>query len=135
MGSDLLEFFERASADDYDSPHDPKFLRSMGLIVPKNSGVQMVWKDINLTQFLAKNIHWKFVPYAVAMAKADEYGIVSITSENGAGVKAFNTNESNRFTQVETNPYKRQTDGITIFMEKTNSRVMNNDTRANQMQA
>jgi len=91
VGSDLLEFFERASADDYDSPHDPKFLRSMGLIVPKNSGVQIVWKDINLTQFLAKNIHWKFVPYAVAMAKADEYGMVSITSENGAGVKAFNT--------------------------------------------
>lgn len=110
MSSDLLQFFERASAEDFDSPHDPRYLRSMGLIVPKNSGVQLVWKDINLTQFLAKNVHWKFVPYALAMAKADEYGMVSITSENGGGIKAFNTE---RVEQVYTgrNQSLQKTDG------------------------
>ena len=91
MPSDILQFFERASAENPEQPHDPKYMRAMGLIVPKNSGIQTVYTKIHLTMNMAKNMHWKFRQYAVKMAKAREYGLVAITSENGGGIKSFNT--------------------------------------------
>ena len=88
---DVLTFFERASSESPLTPHDPKFLRAMGLIVPKNSGIQTVYKNILLSINFARYQHWRFRPYAHDLAKAREYGLVAITSEQGGGIRTFNT--------------------------------------------
>ncbi|KER05898.1 hypothetical protein AAA799E16_01398 [Marine Group I thaumarchaeote SCGC AAA799-E16] len=88
--SDVLEFLEKSSTGKNDV-FDSVYLRSMSGNLPKNSGVQTVYPSILNTQFLAKNMHWKFVPYALEMAKNNEYGVFSISSENGNGIKSINT--------------------------------------------
>ena len=71
------------------------------MIVPKNSGIQTVNMNVHLTQHMAQNIHWKFVPHALAMAKANEYGMVSITSENGGGLKMLNTSRNEQLMTMK----------------------------------
>lgn len=99
MSSDVRQLYERASTGIRDSNYDANYLKSLSMIVPKNSGIQNVNMNIHLTQHLAQYLHWKFVPHALAMAKASEYGMVSITSEGGGGLKMLNTS---RHEQVMT---------------------------------
>jgi hypothetical protein len=89
--SDILEFFEKASLDDYGQKTDGIFLRSMSGSVPTNSGIQSVFPNIQLSKLLASQLHWKFRPIATSMAKSSEYGISALSSENGFGVKSLNT--------------------------------------------
>ncbi len=89
--SDILEFFESASKDSQGEQIDPIYLRSMSGNVQTNSGIQTVFPNMLNCKMLAQLIHWKFQPYAVEMAKNNEYGIFALSSESGNGVKSFNT--------------------------------------------
>jgi hypothetical protein len=61
------------------------------MVLPKNSGIQVTYTDYHLGMIQASNQHWKFRQQAIAMTKPSEYGIASISSENGAALKQFNT--------------------------------------------
>ena len=107
--SDILEFFEKASLDDYGQKTDGIFLRSMSGSVPTNSGIQSVFPNIQLSKLLAANMHWKFRPTAMAMAKSSEYGISALSSENGFGVKSLNTiRQEQHFSSKNTGSQKVQ---------------------------
>lgn len=101
MSSDVRQLYERASTGIRGSDYDGNYLKSLSMIVPKNSGIQTVNMNVHLTQHLAQHIHWKFVPHALAMAKANEYGMVSITSENGGGLKMLNTSRSEQLMTMK----------------------------------
>lgn len=89
--SDILEFFEKASLDSYGKNIDSTYLRSMSGNVQTNSGIQTVFPNMLNCKMLAQLMHWKFQPYAVEMAKNNEYGIFALSSESGNGLKSLNT--------------------------------------------
>lgn len=62
-----------------------------GLIVPKNSGIQNVWADMMHTLGRARRFKPPLREYAIDMAMADVEGCASISSENGAMIREFNT--------------------------------------------
>jgi hypothetical protein len=102
---DLLEFFEKASAENTGSPYDPKYLRAMSFFVPLNSGIQNVYKDIHITQHFSRFQHWRFRPHSMPLAKCQEYGVASIGSEDGRGVKSLQTTrQENIFTGKNIGP-------------------------------
>lgn len=89
--SDILEFFEKASLDNYGKNVDSTYLRSMSGNVQTNSGIQTVFPNMLNCKMLAQLMHWKFRPYANEMAKNNEYGIFALSSESGNGIKSLNT--------------------------------------------
>ena len=91
MSGDIFKLFEQSSFDGNSQLVDSTYFRSLSGFVPKDSGIQNVFPSIQMTKMLAENFHWKFVPYALKMAKAMEYGISSLSSEGGSGVKSLNT--------------------------------------------
>jgi len=91
LSSDILPFYEWCAADMSGQAYDPKYFRAIGMVLPKNSGIQTTYTDYHLGMIQASNQHWKFRKYAIPMTKASEYGIASISSEGGAAVKQFNT--------------------------------------------
>ena len=99
MSSDIRALYERASTGISGPDADGDYLKSLSLIVPKNSGIQNVWSRIQTTKHLAKHFHWKFANHALSLVLAREKGIVAITSENGGGLKMINTS---RHEQVMT---------------------------------
>ncbi|KER05899.1 hypothetical protein AAA799E16_01399 [Marine Group I thaumarchaeote SCGC AAA799-E16] len=96
--SDILEFLENASTTQKAKDIDSVFFRSMSGYLPKNSGIQNVWTKTQVSQSLAKNMHWKFAKQAIALVKAREYGIASISSENGNALKSMNTQRFEQHT-------------------------------------
>ena len=100
MSTELISFFEKASAPDNMSGYDPNYFRAIGMIVPKNSGIQVINKDYHLTMHYAKNMHWRFMAQAIAMTKPDEYGMAAISSEGGAGIKAMQTQRQEQILQA-----------------------------------
>lgn len=101
MSSDVRQLYERASTGIRGSDYDGNYLKSLSMIVPKNSGIQTVNMNVHLTQHIAQYLHWKFVPHAVAFGKATEYGMVSITSENGGGLKMLNTSRNEQLMTMK----------------------------------
>lgn len=91
MSSDILPFYEKAaSKEDYENI-DRKYFRSIGMILPKNSGIQVTYADFHLVMIQANNQHWAFRRYAIPMVEASEYGIAALSSEGGQAVRQFNT--------------------------------------------
>jgi len=95
--SDILEFLENASST-RKREIDSVFFRSMSGHLPKNSGIQNIWTKTQVSQALAKNMHWKFSKHAIELVKAREYGIASISSENGNAIKSMNTQRFEQHT-------------------------------------
>ena len=67
MSSDVRQLYERASTGIRGSDYDGNYLKSLSMIVPKNSGIQTVNMNVHLTLHMAQHIHWKFVPHALDM--------------------------------------------------------------------
>lgn len=99
MSSDIRALYERASTGRVGPDADGDYLKSLSLIIPKNSGIQNVWSRILNTKHLSNHFHWKFARHALALVSSREKGVVSITSENGGGLKMMNTS---RHEQVMT---------------------------------
>ena len=99
MSSDIRALYERASTGIIGPDADGDYLKALSLIIPKNSGIQNVWSPISTTKHLAKHFHWKFSKHALALINSREKGVVSISSENGGGLKMINTS---RHEQVMT---------------------------------
>tara|TARA_Y100000590_G_scaffold466524_1_gene642244 strand:+ start:7287 stop:7655 length:369 start_codon:yes stop_codon:yes gene_type:complete len=102
MSSELISFFEKASAEEA-LTHDPKYFRAMAGIVPKNSGIQNIYKDYHHSMLVASNMHWKWRNDAIKMIKAVEYGIAAIASEGGAGLKSITTTRQEMVMQSQNN--------------------------------
>lgn len=98
MSSDVTTFFEKASAEQ-SNVYDPKYFRALAGIVPKNSGIQNIYKDYHQDVILASNMHWKWRGDAMAMVKSYEYGITAISSEGGAAIKTLTTTRQEMIMQ------------------------------------
>ena len=66
---------------------------------PKDSGIQNLYKDYHQDRLIASNMHWKWRADAMTLVKSYEYGIVSIASEQGAGIKSINTQRQEMIMQ------------------------------------
>lgn len=100
MSSELTSFFEKASVEE-SSGYDSKYFRAMAGIVPKNSGIQNIYKDYHLSMLVASNMHWRWRNDAMKMIKAVEYGITAIASEGGAGIKTLTTTRQEMVMQQQ----------------------------------
>lgn len=96
MSSDILPFYERCASKDGQSV-DSEYFRAIGMILPKNSGIQIVYSDYHQVVIQANNQHWRFRQYALPMVEAAALGITALSSEDGAAVRQFNT-----FRQIQT---------------------------------
>ena len=83
-GSGFFEATLEACTDPVTGKIDPDLLAARLMIVPRNSGVQNVSADINHTKARARRFKPPFRGHALEMAKADNVGMVSISSEQGA---------------------------------------------------
>ena len=100
MSSDVLKFYEKASAGAEHS-YDPNYFRALGGVVPKNSGIQNIYKDYHQDMLLAQNMHWKWRGDAIKLVKAIEYGIAALSSEGGSGIKTFTTSRQEMIMQQQ----------------------------------
>lgn len=73
---------------------DPSLLEPLGLIVQKNTGVQIVYSGIEYSLARAKRFKPPFREYAIEMVMSDKKGMRSISSEGGAYLKEFGTTRS-----------------------------------------
>lgn len=93
-GSGFYEASLLAATDPITGKVDYELLAAKLWIVPRNSGVQTVSADISHTHTVAKRFKPPFRSLALEMARADKIGITSISSENGAYAREFNTTRS-----------------------------------------
>ena len=98
--SEVATFYEKASAE-YATAYDPYYFRALAGIVPKDSGIQNLYKDYHQDRLIASNMHWKWRADAMTLVKSYEYGIVSIASEQGAGIKSINTQRQEMIMQQQ----------------------------------
>lgn len=70
---------------------DSLIILAKSLIVQKDSNVQLVFSGIMHTLSRAKRFKSPFKEKAIEMAMNDLYGLVSISSEQGAYTREFNT--------------------------------------------
>jgi hypothetical protein len=89
--SDLFEWLIEGSMDPVTKQLNSRLVLPRGLIVPKNSGIQNVWANMMHTLGRARRFKPPFREYAIDMAMADVEGCASISSENGAMIREFNT--------------------------------------------
>lgn len=73
---------------------DPSLLEPLGLIVQKNTGVQIVYSSIEYSLARAKRFKPPFREYAIEMVMSDKKGMRSISSEGGAYIREFGTTRS-----------------------------------------
>lgn len=90
-GSGFFEATIEAATDPITGKVDNKLLASKLLIVPRNSGIQVVNSDITHSESIARRFKFPFRKFAMEMARADEIGMTSISSEQGAYAHEFNT--------------------------------------------
>lgn len=90
-GSGFFEATIEAATDPITGKVDNDLLASKLLIVPKNSGIQVVSSDITHAESIAKRFKFPFRKFAMEMARADKIGMTSISSEQGAYAHEFNT--------------------------------------------
>lgn len=93
-GSGFFEATLQACTDPLTGRIDNELLEARLIIVPRNSGVQNVTADIQHAMARARRFPPPFRNYAMAMARADKIGMVSISSEQGAYAREFNTTRS-----------------------------------------
>lgn len=90
-GSGFFEATIEAATDPITGKIDNDLLASKLLIVPRNSGIQVVSADITHAESIAKRFKFPFRKFAMDMARADKIGMTSISSEQGAYAHEFNT--------------------------------------------
>lgn len=90
-GSGFFEATIEAATDPITGKVDNDLLASKLLIVPRNSGIQVVSSDITHAESIAKRFKFPFRKFAMEMARADKIGMTSISSEQGAYAHEFNT--------------------------------------------
>jgi hypothetical protein len=100
LSSDVTTFYEKASAEESNG-YDPKYFRALAGIVPKNSGIQIIYKDYHQDVLIASNMHWKWRDDAMALVKSYEYGITAISSEGGAAIKTLTTTRQEMIMQQQ----------------------------------
>jgi len=83
-----------AATDKETGKLDNDLLAAKLLIVPRNSGVQVVSADISHAESIARRFKFPFRKFAMEMARADKIGMTSISSEQGAYAREFNTARS-----------------------------------------
>ena len=90
-GSDLLEITLEGARDPITGKLNQLLILPRTLIVPKNSGIQVVYADIIHALERAKRFKPPFRELAINIALADLQGMIAISSELGAYIKEFNT--------------------------------------------
>lgn len=90
-GSGFFEATIEAATDPITGKVDNDLLASKLLIVPRNSGVQVVSSEISHAESIAKRFKFPFRKFAMDMARSDKIGMTSISSEMGAYAHEFNT--------------------------------------------
>ena len=93
-GSDLFEITVEGAINPLTGTLDSTLILPRTLIVPRNSGIQIVYSDTIHSLESAKRFKPPFREYAIAMALADLQGLIAISSEVGAFVREFNTQRS-----------------------------------------
>lgn len=91
MGSDLFEITIEGARDPLTQKLNQRLLLPRTLIAPKNSNIQMVYSDIMHSLERAKRFKPPFREMAIEMVYSDLEGMISISSEQGAFVREFNT--------------------------------------------
>lgn len=89
--SDLFSFTLESSRNPITDAIDPDLLFVKSLIVPGNSGIQIIWSKIKHAMNRAKRFKEPFRSYAIDMVMAYIEGVASISSEHGSYVKEFAT--------------------------------------------
>lgn len=91
MGTDLFELAIEGARDPHTQRLNQKLILPRTLIAPKDSGIQMVYSDIMHSIERARRFKPPFREYAIEIAEKDLEGLISISSEQGAFVREFNT--------------------------------------------
>jgi hypothetical protein len=91
MPTDLFELTLEGARHPVTGKIDSHLILPRTLIVPKNSNIQVVYSDIIHSLERAKRFKPPFREYAIRMALADLEGMISISSEQGAFIREFNT--------------------------------------------
>lgn len=68
-----------------------RFILPRTLIVPKNSGIQVVYSNLSHSLARAQRFKEPFRTEAIKAVMADYEGLISISSEGGANLREFNT--------------------------------------------
>lgn len=100
MSSEITTFFEKASSET-GAGYDPAYFRALGGILPKNSGIQNIYKDYHQTLLSASNMDRRWRRDALKLVKSYEYGITAISSEGGAALKTLTTTRQEMIMQSQ----------------------------------
>jgi hypothetical protein len=91
LGTDLFELSIEGARDPHTQRLNQRFILPRTFIVPKNSGIQNVYTDIMNAIERGRRFKPPFREYAIAMTEKLLEGLISISSEQGAFVREFNT--------------------------------------------
>jgi hypothetical protein len=112
--SDLCYLTMESSRDTITGEVDPGLIAPKMLIVRQDSGIQIVYGDIEHCTARADRFKEPFRSLAIRMSLADKKGLYSISSERGAYMKEFNMSRSVVVGQNEGDTY---TDADQFFHE------------------
>ena len=91
MSENLANIYLAGASDRDGEGADTDLIKASTMIVPKNSGVQIVMNQWYRLKIQADSFKSLFRPFAIGMVKARLIGVMSLNSEQGNFFKAMST--------------------------------------------
>ena len=79
------------SSDDAEAPADPTMIRYRTSIYPRDVGVELLIRDLEIFKSMIKNLEPRLIPHLQVLYKSVDYALAGKSSEDGFMIDLINT--------------------------------------------